>query len=64
MASVDSNLDGSSPTDPVTTTGGSSCANAPLIRSSGDPGWQYGTLCDIKVKDAIKCNLCGFISRA
>lgn len=62
MANVDSN-DGSSPRDPVTTNG-SSYANELLIRSSSDPWWKYGTLCDLKNKDAIKCNLSGFISRA
>lgn len=34
-----------------------------MKRNSGDPGWNYGTLCDATNKDAIKCTLCGFISR-
>ncbi|GKD18140.1 putative transcription factor/ chromatin remodeling BED-type(Zn) family protein [Tanacetum coccineum] len=60
MDSVDSNLDGAVPT---TTTEGDSCTNSVLKRNSKDPGWNYGTLCDASNKDAIKCTLCGFISR-
>nr|KAJ0192829.1 hypothetical protein LSAT_V11C800441650 [Lactuca sativa] len=58
MANVDqdSNLDGA--------TEGSSNANAAMKRNSDDPRWNYGTLCDPLNKDAIKCNLCGFICKA
>ncbi|PWA71221.1 hypothetical protein CTI12_AA283120 [Artemisia annua] len=59
MASIDSNLDGTIPT----TTEDSSCADSLLKRNSGDPGWNYGTLCDPTNKDAVRCKLCGFISK-
>ncbi|PWA83079.1 Zinc finger, BED-type [Artemisia annua] len=60
MDSVDSNLDGEIPT---TTEEGNPSTNSLLKRNSGDPGWNYGTLCDAKDRCAIKCTLCGFISK-
>nr|GFA78711.1 serine/threonine-protein phosphatase 7-like [Tanacetum cinerariifolium] len=61
MDSVDSDLDGSTPT--ATTEGDASCTQSILKRNSGDPGWNYGTLCDAENRETVKCKLCGFISK-
>nr|GEV11040.1 hypothetical protein [Tanacetum cinerariifolium] len=61
MDNVDSDLDGSTPT--ATTKGDASCTQSILKRNSGDPGWNYGTLCDAANRKTVKCKLCGFISK-
>nr|GEX87903.1 hypothetical protein [Tanacetum cinerariifolium] len=61
MDSIDSCLDGSTPTE--TTEGDASYTQSILKRNSEDPGWNCGTLCDAANRKMVKCKLCGFISK-